>query len=486
MELRNGNDFDVQKSSNLEILFSFPDQPKRVMFTKQRNLFTPIGPVRRARYRQLTVQDFAEKVGAVQPNVLIARYATDPLDADVPVRPGGQSTAPSSTPVTGRGTSTARSATPPSPISAREPPVAVPPGVRAPIVPPTIRELVDVFSLEKVDQDTEHFISWLHERYGGNSSELQTIETLTRSQQPGIWIELRKDRITASMLYDVFTRMNTIEKKDGPENIDLCPLFRKIAGYESYKTKDMLYGNLHEPDALKDYVQGMESKGHRLTVTKSGLVVTSDLGVLGASPDGLIKCDCCGDGVLEIKCPPTLKDKVPGPDNIGFFKNGTLNTRHKYYGQLLTNMALTGRSWCDLAVWSPMGMHVERIQFDLEAWDGMKKQVLKFYINHYGPNVLFGAIDLEPKGKGKGKGQKQKASKKSNPRSFPKCPQCDGECTSNPNSFGDQSMKCEACGKYYHFACADFVTADDVPLYEWVCAACRSAAAGGSKVLRIK
>ena len=40
-----------------------------------------------------------------------------------------------------------------------------------------------------------------------------------------------------------------------------------------------------------------------------GLLASPD-GLL-ASPDGLLMCDCCGLGVLEIKCPYILSGYMP-------------------------------------------------------------------------------------------------------------------------------------------------------------------------------
>lgn len=48
--------------------------------------------------------------------------------------------------------------------------------------------------------------------------------------------------------------------------------------------------------------------------TECGLFVNIEYPYFGASPDGIVECDCCGRGVLEIKCPYTLKGR-----DIGFF-----------------------------------------------------------------------------------------------------------------------------------------------------------------------
>ena len=42
---------------------------------------------------------------------------------------------------------------------------------------------------------------------------------------------------------------------------------------------------------------------------KSGLVISVDYPFLGASPDGIACCDCCGQRVVEIKCPYSHKEK---------------------------------------------------------------------------------------------------------------------------------------------------------------------------------
>ena len=46
-----------------------------------------------------------------------------------------------------------------------------------------------------------------------------------------------------------------------------------------------------------------------LGASRDGLLASPD-GLL-ASPDGLLMCDCCGLGVLEIKCPYILSGYMP-------------------------------------------------------------------------------------------------------------------------------------------------------------------------------
>ena len=51
----------------------------------------------------------------------------------------------------------------------------------------------------------------------------------------------------------------------------------------------------------------MESYHTNLTVSKGGLVITPKYPWLGASPDGILTCDCHDVGVLEVKAPSSLQ-----------------------------------------------------------------------------------------------------------------------------------------------------------------------------------
>ena len=47
------------------------------------------------------------------------------------------------------------------------------------------------------------------------------------------------------------------------------------------------------------------------TLKSSDFVISSDYPFLGASPDGLVSCDCCGEGLVEIKCPFRYRNMTP-------------------------------------------------------------------------------------------------------------------------------------------------------------------------------
>ena len=57
---------------------------------------------------------------------------------------------------------------------------------------------------------------------------------------------------------------------------------------------------------------------------------------MGASPDGIVSCSCCGKGVLEVKCPHSVKESFPEDDSCSFCMekgndgNWTLKQEHSY------------------------------------------------------------------------------------------------------------------------------------------------------------
>ena len=104
-----------------------------------------------------------------------------------------------------------------------------------------------------------------------------------------------------------------------------------------------------------------ETQGNhlKLSVTPSGLHVSAKKGFIGASPDGLVSCDCCGQGLLEIKCPISIAHDVPSSANLAYLKYDKLSKTHTYYTQVQGQLAITGRQWCDFFVYTKYGHYLE-------------------------------------------------------------------------------------------------------------------------------
>ena len=66
------------------------------------------------------------------------------------------------------------------------------------------------------------------------------------------------------------------------------------------------------------HAENAEKNHERLMILKAGLFVDCEKPYLGASPDGIIECACCGKGSLEVKRPFSCKEKLLDAYNITF------------------------------------------------------------------------------------------------------------------------------------------------------------------------
>jgi hypothetical protein len=79
----------------------------------------------------------------------------------------------------------------------------------------------------------------------------------------------------------------------------------------------------------------------------NGLFICEKLPFLAASPDGIVKCDCCEPRVLEIKCPYCLSSVGKIIEDVPYIKDGHLNQNHAYYYQVQTQMICTKMKYAD-------------------------------------------------------------------------------------------------------------------------------------------
>ncbi len=82
---------------------------------------------------------------------------------------------------------------------------------------------------------------------------------------------------------------------------------------------------------------------------------------LGATPDGIVMCDCCGKGVLEVKCPYQCRADLSFQDasevrefclekNCDGSSSLLLCSNHSYFYQIHLQMRLCSVSFCYFVV----------------------------------------------------------------------------------------------------------------------------------------
>ncbi len=152
------------------------------------------------------------------------------------------------------------------------------------------------------------------------------------------------------------------------------------------------WGINNEDVARQDYIKEMSMSSHtNFVCTNAGLVVNPLFPHLGASPDGFVCCDCCGKGLLEIKCPFTARDIHPsglrGKPRSCLGEKGVV-TSHAYYTQMQGQLVISERQYCDLAVWTPVGVVIERVFVDISFTEKLITKLTAFYVSSIIPQFV--------------------------------------------------------------------------------------------------
>uniref|UniRef100_A0A7M5VBF9 YqaJ viral recombinase domain-containing protein n=2 Tax=Clytia hemisphaerica TaxID=252671 RepID=A0A7M5VBF9_9CNID len=215
-----------------------------------------------------------------------------------------------------------------------------------------------------------------------------------------IWKNHRQGRMTASNFHSIFTKCATLRKN--PET-DCTSLTNTLLGKSGPSGNEyaIKHGNNLEERARRRYRHIMKSKHRKFEVKEAGLFLFEKHPFVGGSPDGLVSCVCCGEGVLEIKCPFNVRDSVPSHENVAYLvKNDTtglvnLKRNHNYFFQIQGQLGVTGRKYCDFFVYTRHGEYMERIKFEPTLWTEILDRLNCFWIDHFCIKILLGNDDEE-------------------------------------------------------------------------------------------
>lgn len=223
-----------------------------------------------------------------------------------------------------------------------------------------------------------------------HKEQIDIIEAATREQaENNTWFKYRAGRITASR-FKAVCRTN-IEKPSLTVIKGVC-YPQKVIFY----SKQTSYGIKHEKNALEEYKEHMSGEHTNFTMCSSGFCISEKHSELGASPDSLVSCDCCGLGCVEVKCPYLLSDKSSLEEfaNKKYtclnFSNGeySLDLNHCYYYQIQCQMFVTDRKYCDFVIWSKAVLYIERVFYNDEFCQENVTKALNFHKYVIKPELL--------------------------------------------------------------------------------------------------
>lgn len=152
------------------------------------------------------------------------------------------------------------------------------------------------------------------------------------------WTKARIGCLTASRMADVLA----VSKRNGePLKARMDYAMELVAermtdiATDHYVTAEMQWGLDHEQEAKDAYEQVSGN-----TLKPSGFILHPSIEFCGATPDASVD----DDGLVEIKCPRTTT-------HIGWILSGVVPDQHK--PQMLLQLAVTGRAWCDFVSFDP-------------------------------------------------------------------------------------------------------------------------------------
>ena len=283
--------------------------------------------------------------------------------------------------------------------------------------------------------------------------DCENIEKDTRLQSEcEEWHRQRNGRLTASVFHDIYTKVNTMIKYPS-KKLNLTSLVSNIMGIQSRNhlqhVPAVKWGRDHEEQALKAFYSSEATKHHNFKLEKTGLIIDQNRPWLAASPDSILTCKCHGTSVIEIKCPFSIKDSsvTEGATKCSFLDTShnipKLNTSHRYYTQIIGQMALKGSSQGYFITWTPMGNPlIDKVNFSQEHWMQVRTNLDIFFKSYILPTVL----QIHP---------------------TLCCSVCD-KTMFHKSISGEESICCDRCGTYSHMTCAkvEHFTKD------WICTSC--------------
>lgn len=121
----------------------------------------------------------------------------------------------------------------------------------------------------------------------------RAVEAGTRDQANSIlWFRMRCGRITASK----FKSACHTDPASPSVSLIMAIFYPEV---HRFRTPATCWGCQHEKVALEKYTS--QSQHKNLQVSRCGLFISIEYPFIGASPDGVVECLCCGQGICEVK-----------------------------------------------------------------------------------------------------------------------------------------------------------------------------------------
>ena len=173
-------------------------------------------------------------------------------------------------------------------------------------------------SITEIASAVENMEEWLKDLSRITPAQISSIELRTRGPNNNEnWSIQRCGRITAYISRLVLTKVRALQKSQG--KVTILALVNAICMPPNPSTRYLLalqYGHQMGNEARSAYLKLAKASHKNVSVQACGLFVLTIKAYFGASPDGLVTCDCCGSGILKIECPISAAHLSPNESNV--------------------------------------------------------------------------------------------------------------------------------------------------------------------------
>ena len=128
-------------------------------------------------------------------------------------------------------------------------------------------------------------------------------------------------------------------------------------------------------------------------MTSNGFQIIEEYPFMGASPDDIAECNCCGKRIVEVKCAYSIAEEGKTFSELEYLTKSAdgslvMNEKHIYYYQIQIEMLSTGISMADFVVWTPNEHLVLRYFKNNEFCNRMVEKCSLFFHHAILPELL--------------------------------------------------------------------------------------------------
>ena len=250
-------------------------------------------------------------------------------------------------------------------------------------VPATLSEIAASIPKDRTLNDQK---TLLMSKIKMSEEQRESLMKVTLRQSESMeWKAHRCGRVTASLFHRLCLRAKSLRKDSNEDPTSVINAVMK--DQPCIQTKSMKHGISMEPVAKRAYMCVMKSEHKLFKGRECGLIVHIDKSYVAASPDLLVECKCCGEGLCEIKCPESIKHQKPSVNNVPYLdidkeRTVVVKKKHPYYFQIQGQMGITGGKYCDFFVYTHHGHICTRILFDQDVFNDIMKELTWFWENY--------------------------------------------------------------------------------------------------------